>query len=107
MWEIISGIAAVCAVILYFVYRFFEARAIKKAQKLPPKTGVESFAGKTANVVELVSERENETLLHVLMEGTHWKAIAKEEKRGSIKVGDKVLVGGIENLRLIVKSEER
>lgn len=103
MTETISILIPIIIVFVYLIYTFFESRAIEKAMKQPPQVGIESFIGKTAKVIAVISEHENEKHLRVKLDGTSWNAIAKSESRKSIKVDDTVKVSEIDNQKLIVK----
>jgi membrane protein implicated in regulation of membrane protease activity len=92
-------------IFIYFVYTFFESRAIEKALKQPPITGIESFIGKTAKVTAVVDAHENETHLRVALEGASWNAIALGADCNSIKVADTVKITAIHNLKFIINKE--
>jgi membrane protein implicated in regulation of membrane protease activity len=102
MTETISILIPILIAIVFIIYKFFEDRAIEKAMKQPPQVGIESFVGKTAKVIAVIKEHENEKHLRVKLDGTSWNAIAKGESRKSIKVDDTVKVADIDNQKLIV-----
>jgi membrane protein implicated in regulation of membrane protease activity len=92
-------------VIIYLVYTFFESRAVEKALRQPPMTGIESFIGKTARVIAIADANENETHLRVVLEGASWNAIAKGQDCKLIKVADTVKITAVDNLKLIIAKE--
>jgi len=102
MWETVGTIIVVFLVVALIAYQLFEARAVDKAMSLPPKTGKESLVGRTARVVDLVSESEGEKLLRAELDGVSWEAVARDTDRTDIKVGDTVKVKSVENLKLVV-----
>lgn len=103
MWRVIGIVVVILIIVLIVLYQFFEARAINKARKMPPHVGIESLIGRTARVVEFLSDKENKRYLRVQMDGVYWNAIAIGDNRKAIKVGDEVKVTDIKNLKLIVK----
>jgi membrane protein implicated in regulation of membrane protease activity len=92
-------------IVIYIIYTFFESRAIEKALKQPPITGIESLIGKTAKVIAVIDVHENETHLRVALEGASWNAIALRGGCNSIKVSDTVKITAIHNLKLIIDKE--
>jgi membrane protein implicated in regulation of membrane protease activity len=103
MWRIIGIIVVIFVIIAIVLYQILEARAIDKVRKMPPQSGIESLIGRTAHVVEFLSDKENKRYLRVQMDGVYWNAIAIGDKSKTIKVGDEVKVIDIKNLKLIVK----
>jgi membrane protein implicated in regulation of membrane protease activity len=102
MSDNLSILIAIIISVVLLIYIFFEDRAIEKAMKQPPQSGIESFVGKTAKVIDIISEKENEKHLRVKLGGTSWNAIARSDNYKSIRVDDTVKVADIENQKLIV-----
>jgi membrane protein implicated in regulation of membrane protease activity len=103
MWRVIGIIVVIFIIVAIILYKVLEERAIDKVRKMPPQSGIESLIGRTARVVEFLSDKGNKRYLRVQMDGVYWNAIAIGDKSKNIKVGDEVKVIDIKNLKLIVK----
>jgi membrane protein implicated in regulation of membrane protease activity len=103
MWRIIGIIVVIFIIVAIVLYQILEARAIDKVRKMPPQSGIESYIGRTARVVEYLSDKGSKRYLRVQIDGVHWNAIAIGDNREDIKVGDEVKITDIKNLKLIVK----
>jgi membrane protein implicated in regulation of membrane protease activity len=102
VWEAIGAILSVLLLVYLISDMLYTSWAADKALALPPKTGKESFIGRNARVIELLSESRGEKLLRAELDGVSWEAVARDTDRSDIKVGDTVKVKDVENLTLVV-----
>lgn len=94
-WGFFLGIATVAAVALFFA-SYIVARNFKKK----PVSGVEGMIGHEAKIVEWSGKSG---LVHI--QGELWAACTNQDS-ADFSVGDKVIVGGIDDMLLEIRTKD-